>query len=30
MAPCGGIGHPGGSVILIGNERFDHNLIRLG
>lgn len=27
IAPCGGNGHPGGSVILIGNEKIDHNLL---
>jgi GTP-binding protein len=23
LAPSGGNGHPGGSVILVGNERYD-------
>ncbi len=30
FAPNGGNGHPGGSVILVGNERLDQNLLRLG
>ena len=30
IAPSGGNGHPGGSVIMVGNERMDHNLLRLG
>jgi hypothetical protein len=29
-APSGGNGHPGGNIILIGNDKIDHNLIRLG